>query len=414
MRKSVYTITILAFFFLVICPLFTMFVSSSLEHYLGILNKSTLFLLLKSTGLAVAVATISTLIGGFFALTLTKTNLPIKNILKLVFLVPLFISPYIITVSWVDFFCLFKNGKSFIYSPFGVVFVLSMIFSPLSMIIISSSLANLSARFEEAGLMMATYSQIILKIVFPLIKPALISSFILVFVLAISEFSVPAFLSVNVFTTEIFTQFAAFYNYEVAVANSIVLIFICVSLLLAERFYLADAPFLSVSSKYHQLKIVELKKSKHPLLFIHFLYIFISVIIPIIVLSVQSFQGTFWNAVTLLSPLMFDSLFYSVIGAFVLTFFGLVFAFISEREKFRSINLILLITFAIPSTVLGIGLIKFFNTPHFNFIYSGFWIIIIGYLGRFIFISEKLISNSIKQIPLSYEESAKLIGANFF
>ncbi len=34
--------------------------------------------------------------------------------------------------------------------------------------------------------------------------------------------------------------------------------------------------------------------------------------------------------------------------------------------------------------------------------------------GRFIFIAEKLIANAIKQIPLSFEESAKLIGANFF
>ena len=424
MKKTIYIITISAFLFLVIFPLFFMIVSSfvnngvfSFEHYFDILNKSTLFLLIKSAGLAFSVATISTLIGGMFAFTLTKTDIPKKSIFKLVFLIPLFISPYIFAVSWVDFFIMFGNGKSFIYSPFGVVFVLSLIFSPLSMIIISSSLANLSSRFEEAGLMITTYPDIVFKIVLPLVKPAIISSFILVFVLAISEFSVPAFLSVNVFTTEIFTQFSAFYNYDSAVANSLVLIFICVSLLMAERFYLADAPFLSVSSKSHTVKNFELKKSKYPFLLIHISYVFISVLIPIIVLSVQSFHGsadTFWKAFSLLSTIISDSLLYAATGASVLLFFGFVFAYISEREKIKSINLVLLITFGIPSTVLGIGLIKFFNTPNFNFIYSGFWIIIIGYLGRFIFITEKLIANAIKQIPLSFEESAKLIGANFF
>lgn len=85
-----------------------------------------------------------------------------------------------------------------------------------------------------------------------------------------------------------------------------------------------------------------------------------------------------------------------------------------EREKIPYINFILLLTFGIPSIVLGISLIKFFNTPNLNFIYSGFWIIIIAYLGKFIFISQKLIANSIGQIPASLEESAKLIGANFF
>lgn len=223
MKKWVYTITVLAFLILVIFPLFFMVVGSffnngifTLKHYLDILDKSTLLLLLKSAGLAFSVAAIATVIGGIFAFTLTKTNLPMKNIFKLVFLIPLFISPYIFAVSWVDFFVMFGNGKSFIYSTFGVVFVLSLIFSPLSMIIISSSLANLSSRLEEAGSMITTYPKIVLKIVLPLIKPALISSFILVFVLAISEFSVPAFLSVNVFTTEIFTQFSAFYNYDLA------------------------------------------------------------------------------------------------------------------------------------------------------------------------------------------------------
>lgn len=424
MKKITYTITIAAFLFFIVSPLFVMVVNTfvnngvfTLEHYLNILNKSTLFLLLKSVGLAFAVALLSTLTGGFFAFTITKTNLPMKNFFKLVFLIPLFISPYIIAVSWVDFFILFENGKQFIYSTFGVVFVLTLIFTPLSMIIISSSLANLSAPFEEAGLMMTTYPKVVLKIIFPLIKPAVISSFILVFVLAISEFSVPAFLSVNVFTTEIFTQFSAFYNYDLAVANSMVLILICVSLLMAERYYLADAPFLSVSSKSHKVKYIELNKSKPVFLFILSSYLFISVIIPVVVLAAQSFQEsteTFVKAFSLLSTTVFDSLFYAMAGAFFLIFFGVVFAYISEREKIKSVNLVLLITFGIPSTVLGIGLIKFFNTPNFNFIYSGFWIIVIGYLGRFIFISEKLLANAIKQIPVSFEESAQLIGANFF
>jgi ABC-type Fe3+ transport system permease subunit len=424
MKRAIFIATAVVFLGAVILPLVSIVFSSlfpngtfSLDNYSLIANVNTLKLALKSVGLAFIVAFLSTLTGGFFAFTLTKTNLPMKNIFKLVFLIPLFISPYIIAVSWVDFFILFGSGKQFIYSPLGVVFVLSLIFTPLSMIIISSGLANLSAHFEEAGLMMTTYPKVILKIIFPLIKPAVISSFILVFVLAISEFSVPAFLSVNVFTTEIFTQFSAFYNYDLALSNSMVLILICVSLLMAERFYLADAPFLSVSSKSHKAKCIELNKSKPVFLLIHFGHVFISVIIPVVVLTAQSFQGsadTYIKAFSLLSITIFDSLFYAAAGSFFLIFFGFVFAYISEREKIKSVNLILLITFGIPSTVLGIGLIKFFNTPEFNFIYSGFWIIVIGYLGRFIFISEKLIANAIRQIPLSFEESAQLIGANFF
>ncbi len=113
--------------------------------------------------LAFLVSFISTVLGGFFAFFLTKTNLPSKNIFKLILLIPLFLSPYILTLSWVDFFTLFEGGKTFIYSFKGVVFILSLVFTPLSMLIISSGLSNINSKLEDAGLMVTDYSQVILK-----------------------------------------------------------------------------------------------------------------------------------------------------------------------------------------------------------------------------------------------------------
>ncbi|HID38675.1 MAG TPA: iron ABC transporter permease, partial [Calditrichaeota bacterium] len=321
MKKLIYIGATVLFAFLILLPLLLMITSSFFEHgvftlhnYLNILNKNNLLLLFRSTVLSFAVATLSTLIGGFFAFTLTKTNLPMRGGLKLLFLIPLFISPYILAVSWVDFFILFKNGAQFIYGPAGVIFVLSLILVPLSIIIISSGLINVDTRLEEAGLMMADYRTTLVKIVLPLLKPAIVSSFVLSFVLAISEFSVPAFLSVNMLTTEIFMQFSAFYNYDLAVANSMLLIVICISLLMAERYYLAEAPFFSVSAKSSISKKIELEKSKYPLLFIHFSYLTFAVLTPVIVLALQSFNDgptLFLKAFTILSAVMIDSLLYA-------------------------------------------------------------------------------------------------------
>ena len=424
MKKALYFLTAFLFGFLVLLPLFSILLDSffkesvfTLENYYQIANKKTMLLLFKSLMLAFLVSFISTVLGGFFAFFLTKTNLPSKNIFKLILLIPLFLSPYILTLSWVDFFTLFEGGKTFIYSFKGVVFILSLVFTPLSMLIISSGLSNINSKLEDAGLMVTDYSQVILKIILPLIKPSLISSFILVFVLAISEFSVPAFLSVNVLTTEIFTQFSAFYNHGLALANSMILIVICILLLLMERFYLSDAKFLSVGTRSHKVKTIEAGRAKYLFFALASAYIFISSVVPVAILFMQTFKqgfSTFYKALDLLAPTIFDSLLYAGLGALALLIFGLVFAYMEEREKIPYINFILLLTFGIPSIVLGISLIKFFNTPDLNFIYSGFWIIIIAYLGKFIFISQKLIANSIGQIPASLEESAKLIGANFF
>ncbi len=374
-------------------------------------------LVLKSLELAFFVAILATLLGGFFAFFLTKTNLPFKNFFKLLFLAPLFLSPYILTLSWVDFFVYFEGGKEFIYSLWGVVFVLTLIFTPLAMLVIASGLDNINAKLEEAGLMISSYPQVLFKIIFPLVKPAIFSSFILVFVLALSEFSVPAFLSVKVLTTEIFTQFSAFYNYELALANSMILVFISILLLLSEKFYLADASFLSMGTKSQQSRIVELESSKYFLFMIHLLYLSFSIVIPIVVLSMQSFDSGsvyFFQAITLMIPNIINSLLYATIGALVLLLFGFLFAYISVKEEIKAMDTLLLIVFSVPSTVLGIGLIKFFNTPSLDFIYSSFWIIIIAYLGKFLFISHKLIGNALIQIPKSLEESAEMMGAGFF
>ena len=424
MKKLLYIIVIALFFFLVLAPLLSIFIGSfiknghfSIENYARIFTGKTLNLLLFSILLAATVSLASTTIGGLIAFFVVKTDVTFRNSFKFLLLIPLFLSPYIIAVSWVDFFVLLGVGTDFIYSPAGVVFVLSFIFAPLSMLVISSGLTNISSGLEEAGLMMTSRFKTILKIILPLIKPSIITSLILVFVLSISEFSVPAFLSVNVFVTEIFVQFSAFYRHEAAVANSLVLISMCVFLLMLEKFYLADAPFLTVSSKAQRIKITELNRCKIPVVFFLAGYLTISVIIPIVVLIIQAFQtgaAALGKALKLLAPTIAGSIFYAGVGALLLVLFGFVFAWMTEREKIRPINTILLFVFGVPSTVLGIALIKFFNTPVLSGIYTSFGIIIFGYLGRFIFIVEKLIANALKQIPDSFDESAQMMGAGFF
>jgi len=69
--------------------------------------------------------------------------------------------------------------------------------------------------------------------------------------------------------------------------------------------------------------------------------------------------------------------------------------------------------FAIPSTILGISLIKFYNQPTLNFIYSSYAIILIGYVGKFAFIAAKIIGNTVRQLPKSLDESAEIMGISY-
>lgn len=416
-----YTLIYVSFVFFIVIPVVytlgtALFANSSLTDNLLLLDKDIFLLLAKSCIIAFSIAILSTLFGATLGFILYKTNVLFRNFFKIALLIPLFISPYILAVAWKDFFYLSFDNTDFISSYIGVILVLSSIFTPLSMLIIGSALSNINAQLEETGFVITGFRSVIFKITLPLIKPALITSFVLVFIFSISEFSVPAFFGVKVFTTEIFTQFSAFYNHSLAILQSALLILLCVLLLLAERKHIADAPFLSVGVKGTSTKLYSLKNRKWLSWLCLSGWFFISVILPFIVLFVQSFQdGTakFIQAFELLKPTFSNSLGLALTGALITIFIGFTVAYISETKKRKSFGWLLLIVFAIPSIILGISLIKFYNHPILNFIYSGYAIILIGYTGKFSFISAKLIGNAIRQIPNSLDEAAQIEGIAF-
>ena len=421
-KHPLYTIIYFSFIFFVVVPVaYTLatafFVDGSFSNNLQLLNKETFLLLIKSCIIAFSIALFSTLFGTVLGFLLYKTNIKYRSGFKISLLIPLFISPYILAVAWKDFFYLFFNNTNFLSSNIGVILVLTTVFTPLSMLIIGSALSNINSQLEETGFVITCFRSVIFKITLPLIKPAIISSFVLVFIFSISEFSVPAFFGVKVFTTEIFTQFSAFYNHSLAILQSALLILICVLLLFSERKYIADAPFLSVSGKGTSNKTYNLKNRN--LLGVTFLFgwFFISVVLPFLILFVQSFKnGTskFIQAFELLIPTFSSSIGLAFLGAIIIVFVGFTAAYISARQSGKSFDMLLLIVFAIPSTIFGISLIKFYNQPTLDFIYSGYAIILIGYVGKFSFIAAKLIGNAIRQIPNSLDEAAQIEGVTFF
>ncbi len=385
---------------------------------LGLLDGKLFGLLMRSGLISLIISVLSTVIGVVVAFFLYKTDIQFKSFLKIILLIPLFVSPYILAVAWRDLFLILGLNSSWI-SYVGMIGVLTMIFVPLSVLIIGSGLSNIDASLEESGLMLTSYKEVFWKIILPLIKPALISSLVLVFIFSISEFSVPAYFGVKVFTTEIFTQFSAFYNHSLAIFQSLLLVVICIVLLFGERQYLAEAPFFSIGTKGVKQKVYQ--SSTKLGLWIVMAWLVISVGLPIVVLFAQAAQGgtvVFLKSFNLLRHSFLNSITLAFVGALLLTMVGVVAALgylgQGRRRNQAYFDGILLILFAIPSTVLGISLIKFYNHPTLNFIYSSDAIILIGYTGKFAFIAAKIIENSVRQIPKSLIESAEIMGVNYW
>ncbi len=424
MRKSEclwYSIVYVLFVLLIVFPVFYTLSStllpdtgsSSLLENLQLINKDSFFLLAKSSAIAFVIAVLTTLLGAVSGFLLFKTNVSFQGFFKIALLVPLFISPYILAVAWNDFFYLCSGNTDSLASYVGVILVLTSIYTPLSMAIIGNAFSNINAQLEEAGEIVADYRKVIFKITLPLVKPALLTSLALVFIFSISEFSVPAFFGIKVFTTEIFIQFSAFYNHSLAILQSTLLILLCLLLLLSEKAYLANAPFLSIHGRGIKTKIYHFYRWKGLSVSLLCFWFLLSVLLPFVALFIQSFQdGTakFIQAFNLLKATFINSIGLAFAGALITIVVGFSAAYAAETKKRKSLIWLLLFVFAIPSTIFGISLIKFYNRAFLDAVYSSYVIILLGYAGKFSFISAKLIGNAIKQIPKSLDEAAQIQG----
>ena len=417
-KYPVYTIVLALYLFFIVLPvLYSMWLTVTDEHFIENIqsvSKDSIVLLLKSSVLAGIISIISTFFGIVLGFLIYKTSINYRKFFKIVILIPLFISPYILAVAWRDLFLLFFDKMGKLNSFFAIILVHSTIFIPLSILIIGSALVNVSKSLEESALIISGFKKMFFKILLPLIKPAILTSLVLVFIFSISEFSVPAYFGVQVFTTEIFTQFSAFYNHNLAMIQSFLLIMVCVLLLLSERKYISDSPFLSVGTRGKDTKLYDLKSFNKIAYLVLIFTVFILIFLPLLVLIYQSFKGgtdDFIQAFRLMIPTFGNSLFLALPGAVLTLILGFIAAYFSETRNKKFLDSSMLVLFAIPSIVLGIALIKFYNRPFLNTIYSGVGIIIIGYVAKYGFIAAKILGNAIKQIPKSLDEAAKIQGA---
>jgi len=419
-KNLLYILLYLGIFITLVLPIIYSLSGALISGDFYALKQSKLTSLLgKSIAVSLFVSVFATILGTFLAYLVYKTTMAFANIFKIILLIPLLISPYILAVAWQDFFFLTLGQNSVMQSYLGVILVQIIIYTPLAMIIIGSGLSNIDASIEEAGQLIASKTSVLRHIILPLIKPALLSSLVLIFIFSISEFSVPAFFNVKVLTTEIFTQFSAFYNHSLAMLQSAILIFICLALLISERKHISDATFLSVGNKGFKSRKTDLKNKKSFFLGLIILWIFISILLPLFTLTYQSFyDGTngFVKALALLTPTFLPSILLALSGAILITIIGFITAYyqLYLKHKYLNINYLLLFTFAIPSTVFGISLIHFYNSPYLHYIYSSYAILLIGYIGKFAFIGTKFIENSMRQIPQSFDESGKIMGISEF
>ncbi len=195
-------------------------------------------LLYNTALLGVGTATLATAIGAPLGIVLARIPLRGRGVVRLLAGAPVLLPPYIVALAWVNLG--WDRLSEWTYSLPAAIVILSLVLYPLSMLATEVAMRRIDGRLEEAGLIVAPPGRVLRHITLPLVAPSVIAAALIIFVLAVSEFGVPGLLRVRVYTTEVFTAFAAFYDFSRAIALSMPLLVLCVAVAAVAAALLGD------------------------------------------------------------------------------------------------------------------------------------------------------------------------------
>ncbi|MBQ4253902.1 MAG: iron ABC transporter permease, partial [Erysipelotrichaceae bacterium] len=175
--------------------------------------------LMNTTVLAVGSCTFAILFGGIFAYLITRTNMAMKKYLSSIFIFPYIMPQWTLAVVWQNLFNSnavtgTSNGLLAvlfnIHMPlwwckglFPSLVVLGLHYAPFAYILIGGIFKNMDANLEEAATILDTPPRKILtRITLPMIRPAILSTILLVFGGAMGSYPVPHYLGLTTLSTK--------------------------------------------------------------------------------------------------------------------------------------------------------------------------------------------------------------------
>jgi iron(III) transport system permease protein len=357
---------------------------------------------------------LATAIGAPLGVALARISLPRKSLLRVALAAPVVLPPYIVGLAWT--YLGSRAGSEWTYSLPAATLILSLVFYPLSMLATEVAMRRIDGRLEEAALIVASPSRVMRRITLPLAAPGVLGAALVIFVLAISEFGVPALLRVRVYTTEVFTAFAAFYDFRRAMLLAMPLLLLCLvvagvaAALLGER-----------------LVVTRRSGSARPLLFdawrrsaalAAIVVLAVALVLPLAILASEATGARSLSAVVAGSGgAIANSLMLATAGATAVVGVAVWLGYARTRVAAalgQAADMLFIVAFAVPGTIVGVGLIGVWNRPGLlGVLYGTDAMLLLGYLARLVPVAALVLAASARYVPVSQEEAAAASGAGW-
>ena len=264
---------------------------------------------LNTVSVSLAASLIAIFFGGTVAFMVTRTNLKYVGFVSAVFVFPYIMPSWTLALFWENFFKNVNIGLKtsngimasvfgvympewFVYGAFPIALVLGLHYAPYAYILIGSMLRNMDANLEEAATILKTGRfRIIRCINLPIVKPAIMSTFLLVFASSMSAYSVPIFLGSPVRYYMLSTKMKSLmdsYPGQAYIIAAVMILMGILIFLLNQRVTNSRKQYTTVTGKSSKSSKIDLGRANTPLAILLVVVLLLVAVLPLVTFALES------------------------------------------------------------------------------------------------------------------------------
>ena len=409
-------------------------------------------------------------VGGLFAFLVTRTNMKFKKYLSAIFIFPYIMPQWTLALVWRNLFnsnAVTGTSDGLLASLFGInmplwwcqgifpcIIVLGLHYSAFAYILIGGIFRNMDANLEEAATILNTPKwRIVSRITLPMVKPAILSTVLLVFGSSMGSYPVPHYLKLSTLSTR-YLEMNDKYAGEASILAVLMIIIGVAIMIINQQSLKSRKNYTTVTGKSGQISKINLGKvGKYVIAIILIITTFMTSIYPLISFAFETFlpnPGDYsflrtWNPENLTLKwwitsenvtenglygqmgMLFNKTIWTAYGGTILlsiacallagTIGTLIGYAVSKKRRSRYanyVNNIAFLPYLMPSVAVGIAyFILLATNDHFN-LYNTYTLLIIVGTVKYIPFASRASLNSMLQLSGEIEESALIQNVPWF
>jgi iron(III) transport system permease protein len=402
--------------------------------------------------IAAAMALIAVPLGGVLAFLMVRTDLPGRQWIEPLLLIPVFVSPmvlafgYVVAAGPVGFYSvwakqLFGGVPWNVYSLTSIAVIAGLTHVPHVYLYSSSALKSLGSDVEEAARMAGSSPfQVARDVSLPMVTPALLFSGVLVFFLGFEIFGLPLVLGDPeghlVLATYLYklTNKLGTPSYHLMAAVAVCIVAVTFPLVMLQRYLLKNAgKYVTVKGKAGRQRPLPLGQWRWVAAVILVVWLFLTVIVPISGIALRAFVNSWGEGVnlsevwtldhfrevfqqpTLVRGILNTVLIGVVGGALAVACYTAV-GLATHRKAdawSRFVDYLVLVPRAVPGLLAGLAFLwVFLFFPPLAPLRSTIFSLWLAYTVVWLAYGMRLVSSSLLQVGPELEEAARSAGAS--